>query len=411
MDGDGTADAAFGADLYRLLGADWAPEGRGADWAPEGRGADWAPEGRGAGQATRGRGADDGNLVFSPVSIAAALRMALCGARGDTAAELAAALHLDGPEAAAEGLRLLSAGLADVPSDQVVFRAPNTMWVQSGMPLVPEFTATLRDAAAVSVRDADFRGGAEQARQEINHLVAKQTEDKITGLLPPGALDTDSRLVLVNAIYLNAAWAFPFPEAATEDGPFYSAWPDSGNPVTARMMRLRHELRYLRGDGYQAVLLPYRSPRLAMTIVLPDGPIGSLPPGLAADLGGLAQRASRRQVTLVLPRFRQEAEFNLIPALRRLGVEEAFGGRADFSGITLAEHLYISVVAHKAYIDVAEWGTEAAAATGVVAMALAMTRPQPPVTMVVDHPFLFAITDTATGLPLFLGQVTRPREA
>jgi serpin B len=381
MDRSSQADAAFGAALYRLLAA------------------------------------DTGNLVFSPVSIAAALRMTLCGAHGDTAAELAAALYLDGPQAAAEGLRLLSAGLAEVPSDGVVFRAPNTMWVQSGLPLVPGFTATLREAAAVSVRDADFRRAAEPARQEINDLVAKQTEDKITGLLAPGSLDAGTRLVLANAIYLHAAWAFPFPETATDDGPFYPDGPPGGGPafagapVTAAMMRLRAELRYLRGDGYQAVVLPYRGGRLAMTIVLPDGPLGSLPPGLAGHLANLSRRASRRQVTLVLPRFRQEAEFGLIPVLRQLGVEKAFGPEADFSGITTAEPLYISAVAHKAYIEVAEWGTEAAAATAVVMAAMAMGRPAEPVTVTVDHPFLFAITDTSTGLPLFLGQVTRPSEA
>jgi serpin B len=371
MERSAAADAAFGAALYRLLAA------------------------------------DGGNLVLGSASVAAALRMALCGAHGETAAELAAALCLDGHDAA-EGLRLLSAGLAGIPADGVVFRAPNTMWVQSGLPLLPRFTATLREAAAVGVRDADFRRGAEAARLEINDLVAKQTEDKITDLLGPGTLGPDTRLVLVNAIYLNAAWAFPFPEAATADGPFYTEGPSVGTPVTARMMRLRHELRYLRGDGYQAVVLPYRDPRLAMIVVLPDGPVGSLPPELAADLGGLAQRARRRRVTLALPKFRQEAGFRLVPALRRLGIEKAFGAAADFSGITTAERLHITEVVHKAFINVAEWGTEAAAATGIAIASMAMPRPEPPVTMTVDHPFLFAIADTATGLPLFLGQVTRP---
>jgi serpin B len=350
--------------------------------------------------------------------------MTLCGARGDTAAELAAALRLSGPQAAAEGLRLLSAALADEggrpresasegggTSNGVVFRAPNTMWVQSGLPLEPGFTATLREAAAVSVRDADFQRGAEQARREINDLVAKQTDDKITDLLAPRTLTEDTRLVLVNAIYLNAAWAFPFPEKDTCDGPFYPDGPSLGTPVTARMMRLRHQLRYLRGDGYQAVVLPYRGGGLAMTIVLPDGPLGSLPPGLAGDLASLSRRASGHQMTLILPRFRQEAGFRLIPALRRLGVEKAFAGEADFSGITTAERLHVGAVAHKAYIGVAEWGTEAAAATAVAVSAMAMARPLRPVTMIVDHPFLFAITGTTTGLPLFLGQVTKPGEA
>jgi serpin B len=377
MDGGGVAaaDAAFGAGLYRVLA-----------------------------------GGDGGNLVFSPASIAAALRMALCGARGQTAAELAAALRLREGETAAGGLRLLSAGLAEIPGDGVTFRAPNTMWVQSGLPLRPEFTAALREAAAVSVRDADFVRAAEQARLEINELVAKQTAGKIGSLLRPGALDPLSRLVLVNAIYLKAAWAHPFPESATGDGPFYPDGPGAGLPVTARMMRCTENLGYLRGDGWQAVVLPYRGGRLAMTIVLPDGTLRSLPDMLAADLPGIAGRARRHRVRLTMPRFRQESEFELIPVLRGLGVADAFdSGRADFTGITTAEPLHVGTVVHKAYIDVTEEGTEAAAATAVGMRAMAAPRPPiETITVTIDHPFVFAITDTATGLPLFLGRVTGP---
>jgi serpin B len=147
-----------------------------------------------------------------------------------------------------------------------------------------------------------------------------------------------------------------------------------------------------------------------MAVILPDGPLAALRPALAArGLGGMLAGASRHQVTLSLPRFRVEAAFDLIPALRQLGVNEAFSDKADFSGITMAEPLRISTVAHKAYVYVDEQGTEAAAATAVGFRALAAFRPPPPVTMIVDRPFLFAIVHTTTGLPLFLGQVSRPR--
>jgi len=166
---------------------------------------------------------------------------------------------------------------------------------------------------------------------------------------------------------------------------------------------------YLRGDGYQAVLLPYRDIGLAMAVLLPDGPLAALRPKVAAaGLGGLLAGTAPHQVTLSLPRFRLEAAFDLIPALERLGVTEAFGGDADFGGITGAEPLQIGAVAHKAYIDVDEQGTEAAAATAVMIATRAAVRPLQPVTMVVDRPFLFAIIETATSLPVFLGQVIRP---
>jgi serpin B len=367
-------DDAFGAALYRLLAA------------------------------------DDGNLVYSPASIGAALRMALCGARGQTAAEIAAAMGLPGPQAAADGLRLLSHGLAGLPGDDVILRAPNTMWVQSGLPVQPRFTAALREAAAVSIRDADFTRAADAVRREINDLIGKQTEGKITDLLPPGTIDALTRLVLANAIYLKAAWAHPFPESATADAPFYPEGPGTGSPVTVRMMRLTENLRYLREEGYQSVLLPYRDGELAMTIMLPDGPPDPPPADLAARLGAVTRRGTSRRVTLALPRFRQEGEFGLIPALQQLGIRRAFQpGGADFTGITTAEPLFISAVVHKAYIDVDEHGTEAAAATAVVIRTVAAVRSDAlPVTMTADHPFLFAITDTSTGLLLFLGRVTRP---
>src|ERR1700722_7043466 len=165
---------------------------------------------------------DRANMVFSPVSVASALWMAWCGARGQTAAELARALHLDGSaDTAGHGLGALSVLVADAASGagSVTFRAPNTVWVQSGLPVRPEFTARLSEAAA-TFADADFSGAPDAARSEINNLIAEQTAGKITGLLPPGSVGTLTRLVLANAVYLKAAWLQPFPAAQTSDAPF-----------------------------------------------------------------------------------------------------------------------------------------------------------------------------------------------
>ena len=378
------ADAAFGADMYQVLAENAA------------------------------------DTVFSPASVASALRMALCGARGQTAAELACTLRLDGSDGLADvaisGLRLLAprhnggqgGGSGIEPGGgSAAFRAPNTVWIQSGLPVRPDFTARLREAAA-TLADADFAGAPETGRALINRVIAEQTEGKITGLLPPGAVSQLTRLVLASAVYLKAAWTQPFPQSATADAPFYPEGP--GRPgLTVPMMHLTAPQAYLRGDGYQAVLLPYRDIGLAMAVVLPDGPLRALRPKVAAaGLGGLLAGTARHQVTLSLPRFRLEAAFNLIPALQQLGLTEAFSDHADFSGITQAEPLRIGAVAHKAYIDVDEHGTEAAAATAIIIQAMAAFRPPPPVTMVVDRPFLFAVVETATSLPVFLGQVSQP---
>jgi serpin B len=379
------ADDMFGADLFRLLGA--------------------------AGQ----------NTVFSPASVAAALQMALCGARGDTAAQLAAALHLDGPDRAADGLRLLSdllssagaggaggSGGAGGPGGGLILRAPNSLWFQAGVPLSSGFTGQLAGIAGVTVRPADFRSAPAEARAQINDLIAEQTAGKIANLLGPDAVSAATRLVLANAVYLKAAWTFPFPAGATADLPFHPG-DDGGAPLTVPTMRLTADLAYLRADGYRAVLLPYQDSRLAMAVVLPDtGPPAALAPRLARGLAPLLTGATRQSVALSLPKFRQRAGFGLIPVLQQLGVQDAFTRAADFSGVTSAERLFIGAVVHQAYIDVDEQGTEAAAATAVAMRPMALRRGPEPVRMIVDRPFLFAITDTATGLPLFLGQVGRP---
>jgi serpin B len=396
-----SSDDAFGADLYQRLPA-------------------------------------AGNLVFSPSSIAIALRLVLLGARGETAAQIAAALHLGRPDQAGPELRTVLTLIGDLATGDLTLRAPSTVWVQSGLPLEPGFTAArtaVTDAAAtVALRDADFRRDAEQARQEINQVIAEQTAGRISDLLGPGVLDASTSLVLASAVYLKAAWAHPFPAGATHGAPFH---PDSGIQVTVPTMRLGARLRYVRGDGFQAVALPYAGSRLGLLIVLPDGPAGAdlpgadLPgadppgadppaggqpggglPGIGPDSGGLGRLLARlapRQVSLALPRFRVTSGFALRPLLAALGMPLAFSPDADFSGITTAQRLRIDEVAHKAYIDVNEEGTEAAAATAVIIKASArFMNTEPPVEMIVDRPFLFAITDTESGLPLFLGRVTDP---
>jgi serpin B len=397
------ADDAFGADLYRRLAAGSA-----------------------------------GNLIFSPVSISAALRMALMGARGPTAAQLAAALHVAGPGPAADGLRLLSAGLAGLGGGGVTCRAPNTMWLQAGFPLRPEFTSALAGLASAVVPDAvvrqtDFAGAPQRARLEINAAIAEQTAGQIADLLAPDAVGRLTRLVLAGAVYLKAAWAQPFPASATAVAPFYpgpggpgSGGPGSGGagssgpggggpgpgaPVEVPMMQGTASLGYLRGAGYQAVTVPYAGGLLAMAVVVPDGPLGPLEEALAAGgVRGLLAGVTPQRVRLTLPRFRMTAGFSLVPVLKSLGVTAAFDlKQADFTGLSPEQPLAIAAVAHKAFIDVDEHGTEAAAATAVgIARPTAVRQERPPIVVTADRPFLVAISDAAAGWPLFLGRVTNP---
>ncbi len=348
-----------------------------------------------------------GNLVFAPANIAAALRMTLLGARGETATQLATTLHLAKPQDAAAGLLELCALVDSLAGGDLTLRAPNTMWVQSGLPLQPDFTAALAQAACAQLREADFGHAPGPARQQINDLIAEQTAGKITGLIPSGVITQATRLVLASAIYLKAAWTHPFPPGATQHAAFH---PVPGAARQVPTMRQRERLRYLRGDGYQVVELPYAGQRLGMVIVLPDGPLAAVESRLGRDgLGRLLAGLAVRQVTLALPRFRVTSQFSLGSALATLGMPLAFTSRADFTGITTAQPVHISDVVHQAYLDVDEQGTEAAAATAVVIRAAArVMRPDPPVEMIVDRPFLFAVTELASGEPLFLGRVTDP---
>jgi serpin B len=363
------ADAAFGTDVYKQLTA-------------------------------------TGNVVFSPASIAAALQMALAGARGDTATELATALHLPGPEAAVDGLAQLAGIRA---GDDLTFRAPNIMWLESAAAVRDDYMKRL--SGTVAVEQCDFARSPDAARQQINAAIAEQTAGKIADLIPPGVIDSMTRLVLTNAVYLKALWVHQFSAKETKQKPFY---PERTGPAPVDLMHLRTGLAYHRGDGYQAVLLPYRGGSLAMAAVLPDGSLTELTGqlgtvgGVGGILAGLLSDGAEQTVDLSLPRFRITAGFMLADTLKALGVRTAFTDAADFSGISDTP-LRISAVVHKAYIDVGEEGTEAAAATATVFAALALVkRPDPDVTLVFDRPFLFVIADTETGLPLFLGQLTRP---
>jgi serpin B len=360
-----TADAAFGSDLYTQL-------------------------------------AGLGNLVISPGSIAAALRMALIGARGDTAAELARAMHLPGPEAARAAQEQFTGRSV---GNALSLRVVNTAWIDSGLAVLAEF---LRQP--VTVERVDFAGRAEAARQAINTAVAAQTAGKIQDLLVPGTVDELTRLVLVNAVYLKARWEHEFPETNTRKDAFY---PENSGPAYVDMMHMDARLAYHRGDGFQAVLLPYKGGPLAMAIVLPDGSMSTFHlaslGGVAGVLDRLLTDRTQYQVDLRLPKFKVTAKCELRDTLAALGVVRAFRDDADFTGIADSS-LRISAVVHQAYVDVDEQGTEAAAATAVV-MAMASFLKPPPARRVVftaDRPFLFAIVETTSGDPLFLGQFTRP---
>ncbi|HMD95010.1 MAG TPA: serpin family protein [Trebonia sp.] len=340
--------------------------------------------------------AERANVVFSPRVIAAALNVLRLGSRGGTEAELSAALR-----PAPSGL----AGSEPVrPDSAAVYAASTGVWVQAGVPVSDEFALAVRHQESAELRHLDFRNSPEPARAAINHAISRETRGLITEPVPRGAIRPDTRLALTNVIYYKGLWSHPFPKRNTRDEPFY---PDRDGRAGIPVRMMRHTLRagYLRADGYEAALLPYRDSALSFGIVLPAASPRDLWPLISGSgVHGLLADARPYELTIALPRFRVESSADLAAVLGRLGIGGAFGPAADFSGISPAEPLRVGFMAHSAYVDVDEEGTEAAAAvaSGFTPIARRIAE------LVVNRPFIFAIVDMESAATYFLGQVAYP---
>ncbi len=359
--------------------------------------------------------AQDGNLFFSPYSVSLALAMTYAGARGDTEAQMAKVLHYTlaqerlHPAFNALDQQLASRGSGAQGQDGKGFRLKlaNSIWGQSGYRFLPEYLETLARNYGAGLRLADFARAPEPARLTINDWVKNQTEGKIPELLAQGVIKELTRLVLVNAVYFNAAWKYPFEQASTRPGPFILL---DGRRVDVPMMSQTRTLAYARGEGYQAVELPYDGGELSLVVLLPDsGAFERFEGSLSSDRVEATLNGLRPvQVALTMPKFTYDSSFSLAEKLSGMGMPDAVTpGRADLSGMDGGRDLFVSDVIHKAIVVVDERGTEAAAATGAV-IGITSAPAQPPVTLVVDRPFVFLIRDLKTGTLLFVGRVLRP---
>jgi len=361
-------------------------------------------------QALKGK---EGNLFYSPYSISLALAMTYAGASGETAEQMADTLHFileqDRLHPAFNWLaaELAKRGEGAEGKDGEGFRLNivNAIWGQKGYSFLATFLDVLAENYGAGLRILDFIAETEKSRLTINDWVSNQTEGRIEDLIPPGAIDALTRLVLTNAIYFNAAWEHPFNGNITADGPFYLL---DGGQVTVPMMKQTESFGYTRGGGYQAVELPYDGDELSMVILLPEaGKFAAFEEGLQAQqVDAIINDLQDTRVTLTMPQFEFDSEFRLNDTLAEMGMPIAFSGAADFSGMTGNRELFISDVIHKAFVAVDEAGTEAAAATAVIMRMSAV--PEPPVEFTIDRPFIFLIRDIDTGAVLFVGRVLNP---
>jgi len=344
------------------------------------------------------------NLFVSPSSVAMALAMTYNGAKGTTKQAMGETLGLSGMSRheVNKAHAALRESLED-PDPNVQLAVANSLWGRKDLTFQPDFIQRNTDCYGAEIASVDFL--ALGTLDTINGWVKEKTHDKIDDLVKQPDLNADTVLILINAIYFKGIWTVPFDEARTEEGTFTLL---DGTEQRRPMMSQSGHYNYYEDETVQAVSLPYGDGRVSMYIFLPKEQDGFMEFQKA-----LSSRDWQRWMVLfhkvegevTLPRFKVEYEGELSRALTDLGMGVAFGGEADFSGMG-AGPLWISKVRHKTYVEVNEEGTEAAAATAVVMMRMAL--PLQRFKMVVDRPFFCAIRDNQTGAILFMGFIVEP---
>jgi serpin B len=359
----------------------------------------------------------EGNLFFSPYSISTALAMTYAGAKGQTARQMVDVLnfptkseehkpYLSQEQFHCDFGKIIKDMNARGTEDKYELSVANALWGQKGYEFLDEFLDLVKSNYDGGLNEVDFVEATEQARQTINMWVEEKTKDKIKELIKEGVLSSMTRLVLTNAIYFKGNWASQFDEEQTIDAPFYVS---ASEEIVVPMMNQKGEFGYTETGDLQALELPYVEDELSMVIVLPkakDG-IDEVEEELTEEeLAGWMEKLREREVVVSIPKFKMTQELSLAEVLQSMGIVDAFTSVADFSGMNGKRDLFISAVIHKAYVDVNEEGTEAAAATAIGMRLTAIEEP-PPVFRA-DHPFIFIIRDKVTDSILFLGRVINP---
>ncbi len=351
---------------------------------------------------------EEGNVFFSPYSVSTALAMTYGGARGDTAEEMARTLHLpmnsDHPHRAFSDMEARMGAILE--SGDIELRTANALWPQEGYPHRDEYLSLVHRHYGASITPLDFAGSTEAARRTINGWVERRTRDRIRELIRRGDLDPATVLVLVNAIYFRGDWAQRFDPSNTRRGPFTL---EDGRTVDVEMMSQAGDFSCGESEEARVLELPYEGDDLSLFVILPreGNRLSDIENALTErNLESWLSAPCEQRIRVFLPRFRISwGTGDLVRPLISLGMRDAFlAGRADFSGMDGSRSLFIGSVLHRAFIEVNEEGSEAAASTAVV---LKKGRPDERIFRA-DHPFLFLIRENTTGSILFLGRFTDP---
>lgn len=347
-----------------------------------------------------------GNTFYSPFSISAALSMALAGAKNNTAKQLASVLRVDGQDIHEHFADFLSKLGGYAPD--VTLHVANRMYSEQTFPVVKSYISLLQTHYDTTIESVDFKNSSEVARAAINRWVEDVTNAKIKDLLPDKSVDDSTLLVLVNAIYFKGLWATQFDPKATRPLDFNV---DSKTKKQVDMLFQKNDFKMAHSDelGVTALEIPYRGGNTSMVVLLPDEIEGlrELEKRLTAlKLAHLFEDlCNRSDVLLYLPKFKLEQTVNLKGTLEAMGIKDFFAPEADLSGISEAGSLAASEVFHKAFVEVSEEGTEAAAATAVVMMLACCAVQRVPCTFMVNRPFMFFIRSHDPEIVLFMGSV------
>jgi len=350
----------------------------------------------------------EGNLFFSPYSISSALAMTYEGAKGQTAEEMQAVLYLPDDKDKIHSDFVSIYNELNKADKSYKLNAANALWAQEDYPFVDEYFNVVDEYYDGKVTNLDFKTDAENSRVTINNWVEDKTNDKIKDLIPKGLIGSLTRLVLTNAIYFKANWSNQFDAEETTDGKFKLG---SGEFVDSRMMHQTNNYNYGETNNLQILEMDYLGDDLSMIIILPkDNKLNQVENDFSKEkLEDWKKDMQTEKVRVTLPKFKFETKYFMAEDLKEMGMPTAFTWPgADFSGMDGTKMLFISQVIHQTFIEVAEYGTEAAAATAVGMKAIGIPSEQP-LLFRADHPFIFIIQQKDSGNILFMGRVEEPK--
>ncbi|HUC88618.1 MAG TPA: serpin family protein [Candidatus Paceibacterota bacterium] len=351
------------------------------------------------------------NMFFSPFSVSSAFAMVYEGANGKTADEIQSVFHFP------KDINILRDSFSSINNEintanqDYQLNIANAIWVQKDFAFLADYLSNVGTYYSAKATNVDFKNATEEARQTINKWVEDKTNDKIKDILLPGILNSSTKLALTDAIYFNGKWIKPFDRKGTKETDF-SLYPNGS--VKINMMEQKDDkavFNYAENNDLQILEMPYKGNELSMIIILPkkNDLISFEKLFTLSNLNNWKKDLKNQRVNVFIPQFKFDTNYDMVDTLTSMGMPTAFTVNADFSKMDGQKDLSIGAVIHKAFIDVNEDGTEAAAAT-VVAMTAGSALQQGPriPEFYANHPFLFVIEDSTNGNILFMGNVVNP---